>query len=238
VSDRPTKRERRDLAKVARIEAEKRARRAAARRRVRGLFTLLLIGVIVVGLFLYQSKKNREKTDLVNSLATELGCGEMVSFPKVGEEHVETGEVIYPRMPPESGNHRPSLAKTGVHDAPIETETTTHNLEHGAVMLQYAASVRPEVVTALNDVALGNPLWVISAPYAEFDEGTVLSMTAWEHRIDCPSTKAADAEKIGDLATAFVAARRDKAPESFPGEPNTGAGTPTTPPSPSPEATG
>jgi len=219
VADRPSKKDRRDLAKLARIEAEKRARRAARRRRVISLFSMLAIAAVIVGLFMWQSKKNKEAVELVSSLATELGCEGMTEFPKVGAEHVPDGEIQYPRLPPESGDHRPSWANTGVFDTPIETELTTHNLEHGQVVLQYASSVRPEVVTALNDVALANPQWVIAAPYEEFADGQVLSMTAWQHRIDCDQTKAADAAKIGELARAFVDARRDKGPESVPGTP-------------------
>ena len=227
MADRPSKKDRRDLAKLARIEAEKRARRAARRRRIISLFSTLAIGAIIVGLFMWQSKKNKEAVELVSSLAADLGCDGMTQFPKVGSEHVPEGEIQYPRMPPESGDHRPVWANTGVFDEPIETELSTHNLEHGQVIFQYAESVRPEVVTALNDVALANPQWVIAAPYAEFSEGQVLSMTAWEHRIDCKSTKPADADKIGELARAFVDARRDKGPESVPGTPNGEATTPT-----------
>lgn len=225
MADRPSKKERRDLAKLARIEAEKRARRAAARRRL--VTTLVVLGIIagIVGLFVFQSQRNAERAQRLESLASELGCDGPTTFDYVGggeggsAQHIPDGEVTYERMPPEAGDHRPSWAKTGVHEQPIETELSTHNLEHGAVLIQYAATVRPEVVTALNNVAFGDPQWAIAAPYEEFNQEQVLSLTSWEVRIDCPKTTVDQAAQFGELARLFLAAHKDSAPESVPGEP-------------------
>lgn len=224
MSDRPTKKDRRELAKQARIEAERRARRAAARRRITSTLVLLFIVAGIVGLFVFQSKRNADRANRLANLAQELGCGEVQTFDFVGTGqdgsavHVPEGEVTYDRMPPEAGDHRPSWAKTGVHPEPLETEFSTHNLEHGAVLVQYKETVSEEVRTALNDAVLGNPQWSIAAPYDEFNQDQVLSMTAWEVRLDCPKTTAPQAAQFGELARLFIAAHLDNAPESVPGE--------------------
>jgi hypothetical protein len=220
VADRPSKKERRDLAKQARIEAERRSRRANARRRVVSFLSLLAVIGLIAGLFIWQSSKSKKVAQRVDELAQELNCEGMESFESVGSNHVPEGEITYPRMPPESGDHRPSWANTGVFDTPLETELTTHNLEHGAVVIHYAETVSETVVSALRDVALTDPQWVILAPYTEFSDGQVLSMTAWQHRVDCSKTTPPDAAKYGEMARAFIDARKNKGPESVPGTPN------------------
>lgn len=222
MSDSLSKKERRDLAKQARMEAERRARRAAVRRRI--LSTLVMIGIAagIAGLFLWQSQKKNQLVSSIDRLAGELGCGEVQTFDAAGGEaqHVPEGEITYERMPPEAGDHRPAWANTGVFREPIETELTTHNLEHGQVLIHYKGTVSDAIRTQFEDVARSNPQWVIVSPYDEFNQGQVVSMTSWEVRLDCPKTRPPDADKWGELARAFVAAHQNNAPESVPGQPN------------------
>lgn len=201
-----------------------------------------MIGLIA-GLFVWQNKKDQQRTDRLAELAQELGCGAVQTFDFEGTGeggsavHIDQGEITYPRMPPEAGNHRSKWPPTGVYTEPLETEFSTHNLEHGNVLIQYKETVPEEVQTELNDVAIKEPFWVITAPYAEFDQNQVLSMTAWEVRLDCPKTTAAQAEQFGELAQAFVDAHKDQGPESVPGTPG-GAMTNGTPPGSSPSQSG
>lgn len=227
MAERPTKKERRELAKAANASAARRARQRAIRARITRVAVALLAVAGVVFYFMNQSKVNEERRLKVASLATELGCtgsvksatdADLTEFPLIGQEHINTDET-YPRMPPESGNHRPAPSKTGIHTRQIETETQIHNLEHGHIALNYHPDVPSEVVTALNGVASSNPGWILSAPYEEFTDETQVSILAWRYRLDCADVTAEDAPKVGELAKAFADTRRDKATESIAGTP-------------------
>jgi len=224
VADRPTKKERRQLAKQAHAQASRRARRRRLRARIFRAVSLVLVVAGIVWFFQWQSKKNREQQELVSSLAAELGC-EYQHIPSgySGRDgnaapHQNEGPITYARLPPEAGAHRDApVTDTGVYTEPLPVEHTTHNLEHGHVVLHYAETVSDPVVEQLNDAALATPGWVLVTPYANFSNEQVLSMTAWEHRLDCPKTRADQAEQFGELARAFIGAYRDQSYESLPG---------------------
>ncbi|MFP5225635.1 MAG: DUF3105 domain-containing protein [Actinomycetota bacterium] len=218
MSDRPTKKERREAARRARKEAQIRARRAQTRKRI--VSVLVGAGVIglIVALFMISSAGKRATVQELNDLATSVGCTELESYPSMGAEHIGQGETgTYERTPPDSGNHLGSgTSNTGVLDAPPPNELMTHNLEHGHVGLLYREGIDEALITALQDVARSDPSWVFAAQYA-MPEGRDISMVAWRYRVDCPSAADVDADTLKQTAESFVAARKGAGPESVPG---------------------
>ncbi len=87
----------------------------------------------------------------------------------------------YNSNPPTSGARLADLAAGGVHELPVPPELLLHNLEHGAVALQYRCPRGcPELVAALTAVAARHPE-VVVAPYPLLEAR--LAATAWG-RID------------------------------------------------------
>lgn len=219
--DRPTKKERRDAARIARREAQRRAQRARARKRVVGGLVGVVVVALIFGLFALQSAGNKAKVADLNTLASDLGCTELASFPSMGQEHIGDGETgTYDRLPPDSGNHFGSgTSPTGALAGSPPNENFVHNLEHGQVGLLYRPGIDASLVTALETVAKSDSSWVIAAPYDQMPEGRDISMVAWRNRVDCPSADGMDSGKLEDAAGKFVTARKSSAPESVPGQP-------------------
>lgn len=156
--------------------------------------------------------------DPISALAAAAGCSAPEAHPPTSQEHVADGTIVYDRLPPDGGAHRPNWAQTGVHSAPIEAGEQTHNLEHGHIGLQYASSVDPALITELNAVVGMQPQMLFSAPFDGFTGGAVLSLTAWGHRVDCTASLTGP-DDVRRLVESFVAGHLDQAPESVPGEP-------------------
>ncbi|OGF52682.1 MAG: hypothetical protein A2Z21_03670 [Candidatus Fraserbacteria bacterium RBG_16_55_9] len=129
--------------------------------------------------------------------------------------------------PPTSGCHSQSKVAYGVHDEPIPAELQVHNLEHGAVIIQY----RPSGIIGVGDAlaqdldAFVNRLRnsnlrycrLIAAPHAfpfsfpnrpeEETSPKVIALTAWG-RIDVLDTY--DEARIKKFIDAFI----NQGPES------------------------
>lgn len=150
--------------------------------------------------------------------AAAAGCSDPEAFPTDDSTHVPEGEISYDRYPPEGGAHRPNWSDTGIHDEPIEDETQVHNLEHGHVGLQGAEELDIDLIEVLATHAEDQPEWIFVAPYENFQGDTVLSLTAWGHRVDC-GPGLTDPQALDDLVEAFLDEHMDNAPESVPGVP-------------------
>src|SRR5437879_5327961 len=169
VPNKPTKKDRREASKQARLEAEVRSRK---QRRMRflyfGIGAAALIGLIVA-LVLFSGTKPINVASL-NSAAGGAGCGSLQSFPNQGQQHVPQGTIIqYNSNPPTSGSHYQVVAgvvpaPTGVHTAPIQNEIQVHNLEHGHIGIQYAAALPTTVLNALETFARNHDTFVFLAP--------------------------------------------------------------------------
>ena len=73
----------------------------------------------------------------------------------VGTGHVNAGEPVqYAVLPPTSGGHWSAPAapvKAGVYDKAVPFEATTHNLEHGGIVIVYSPSLAAEDLAKLKD---------------------------------------------------------------------------------------
>lgn len=103
----------------------------------------------------------------------------------LGNEHVASGQRgSYPALPPTSGQHWPSPAAPapwGIKNAFLPFEVTTHNLEHGGVVIMYRDLSTDEVESLRSLVRnlAGNGFnKIILEPYPELKDAKIAA-TAW-----------------------------------------------------------
>lgn len=121
------------------------------------------------------------------------------AVPDLGRGHTPGCAPSYNSQPPTSGCHSSSQAAYGIHDSPIPHELQVHNLEHGAVILQYRTSglitrdeaLRADLENLVRHLRNSDPRYcrLIAAPYpyrfaapdldAGMPEDAVLALTAW-----------------------------------------------------------
>lgn len=79
--------------------------------------------------------------------------------------------------PPTSGPHFGTPAVWGSYDEPVPLVQTTHNLEHGAVVILYGKDVPDTEVEQIRDFYSEDPNAMIVAPLDSL--GAKISLTAW-----------------------------------------------------------
>lgn len=159
--------------KARQREERRRAARARARRR-RVIIWASIIGVAVVVAVVA----------LRRPLPEELSGVE--SFPQMGRDHLAAGEAPpeYNSSPPTSGDHSPSPAQCGIYADEVPDEVQVHNLEHGAVVIQYRPDLDPSEIEALEEYARTKASHILVAPRAEMDDPVVVS--SWTRLLRLP----------------------------------------------------
>jgi len=79
--------------------------------------------------------------------------------------------------PPTSGPHFGTPAVWGSYDEPVPLVQTTHNLEHGAVVIHYGKDVPEAEVEKIRDFYADDPNGLVVAPLASL--GAKIALTAW-----------------------------------------------------------
>ncbi|MGH2490859.1 MAG: DUF3105 domain-containing protein [Candidatus Limnocylindria bacterium] len=120
--------------------------------------------------------------------ATEFDPAGQVVGTKVedlGNAHVPTGQpATYNSVPPTSGEHWSAPAAPapwGIKDTQLRNEVTTHNLEHGGVVIAYNNLTTAEVDQLkglVRQLMSGGYPKIILEPYAELRDAKV-ALTAW-----------------------------------------------------------
>jgi len=196
-----SKRERQKARRAQRLEAE-RAAAAAARRKRMGAYLLvglLLIGA--VGYFVWQNiEERRAEQELIEAAQArleELGCTTDEEMPPLGAGHFGEGELaanppegVYDHLPTTSGQHIASVVATGVYDEYVDERVTTHNLEHGYVVMWYDEGADPDDIAALKEFAQeridDGDQEIVVAPYNQpLDDDKNFAFVAWERRQMC-----------------------------------------------------
>jgi len=111
-----------------------------------------------------------------------------------GHSHVNPGTpVTYTgALPPSSGSHWPSPAapvKAGIYDAQIPFEATTHNLEHGGIVIAYNGLSTGEVAQLkqwVTDTLKTKYTKILLEPYTGLQDAKV-TVLAWDWRLDLQS---------------------------------------------------
>ncbi|MFN2557008.1 MAG: DUF3105 domain-containing protein [Nitriliruptorales bacterium] len=225
---RPTKRERRERAR-----AERRAREAAAakRQRRRRILTVLVVvaSVAAVAILVAVTRQPPPPKNITIDRAaaaeafTAAGCS-VVEVPNLpSSPHLEAGappaHELYPVRPTSQGQHLGNVAPVGASDR-LDERATTHNLEHGAVVVWYDPDAEVDVgaiekwATDRNRAGFdqkGSGVGILVAPYRDaFTSGKAVALRAWAAAIDCDQFDplAADAFLIERFGTHGIAPER------------------------------
>ena len=114
-----------------------------------------------------------------------------------GHNHVNPGTpVTYSGpLPPSSGNHWPQPAapvKAGIYDQQIPFEATTHNLEHGGIVIVYnglSVGELAQLKQFVTDTLKTKYTKVLLEPYTGL-QGAKVTLVAWDWRLNLQSVDA------------------------------------------------
>lgn len=218
MANRPTKRERREMAKRQKLEAQRNAVRRRRRRTFQSVVIFVVIGALIgLGIW-WGGKASREKAakakaaaaaleKTINTNAAAAGCSNVQTFADQGHEHIASGQKAkYNSTPGTSGPHYSGQLPggpgyTGVIPAPVPDEVAVHNLEHGHVGIEYDPAKLPaDLKTALEKFTNTDNQWVFMAPRSP--SPSPLVFTAWTKMVTCQSPKD-DPAAITKVAQAF-----------------------------------
>ena len=152
--------------KARQREERRKAARLKARRRKIVIWSSIAGVVAVVVAFL-----------ALQSQPEELAGVE--SFAAQGRDHLEEGESppAYNSDPPTSGDHAASTAQCGIHTEPVPDVLQVHNLEHGAIVIQYQPDLPAEEIVALENFARTKDSHILVAPRMGLGDSVVV--TSW-----------------------------------------------------------
>jgi hypothetical protein len=226
VPNKPTKRDRREASKVARMEAEKRASKQRRKRFLLGGVVAALFIALIVGIVLASGSATKLNLTALNRAATAAGCTALQTVPDQGRSHISPPATFnYNSNPPTSGNHYSlagtAPAPTGVYQSEIPGEVQVHNLEHGHIGIQYSVTgFSPDIRNQLESFTRNHDTWIFMAP-RQLDPGIQLAFTRWDNKVTCSSPTNASA--VVALAQVFYDDFHGLGPEgALPGTPKSG----------------
>lgn len=167
---------------------------------------LLVAAVVVVVLVAGGGGGDGEKPS--GPVTVSAGCVEQ-TFAPVGRNHVLEVKpgFKYNSFPPTSGPHFPETAIYNAYSEPVPQVRLIHNLEHGAVVVQYGDKVAAPAVDQIISWYRDDPNGIIVAPLPEL--GDNIALTAWTHLLTC--SQGFDEKAFSD----FREAHRFDGPERF-----------------------
>ena len=196
----------------ARRERERRIKQARRRQRNRRLIRWgILLGVValIAGIVYFSGRAERAEKEEAELAADRLSCTAVeeqeATLPNEHQEPYALGEGGVPAF---GGNHTGGVLppEPKVYDQQPPEQTALHNLEHGYVILYYAAegenALDPGLVTALEDLVAGETE-VLMSPYEGLAEPVYF--LAWGARQSCSPPADATAADIVDVAEGFIA---------------------------------
>lgn len=166
---RPTKRDRRDQARLDRELIERQQHRRAQLRKV--WIGLGVVAVVALGVGIAQTSGKDESTTAAPPPGTQ-------DFEVTGRNHVD-GPVQYPQDPPVGGDHAPVWLNCAAYDQPVPNENAVHDLEHGAVWITFQPELPQEQVDMLRGLA--SSTFILVSPYPNLDSPVVAS--SWGHQL-------------------------------------------------------
>lgn len=209
-AERPASR-RAERKEEARRERERRIRQARRRQRTRRLVRWgIVLGAAggVAAIVWFAQGESRRIQEEGASAAERISCTEVEeqesTLPNQHAEPYAQGEAGVPAF---GGNHNPSLlpSEPKVYQQQPPEDQAGHNLEHGYVLVYYAAdgdnALAEENVSALEDLVDGETE-VLMAPYEGLAKPVYL--VAWGARQACDPPEDASADDLTLVAEAFI----------------------------------
>ena len=170
---------------------------------------IVLLAVVVLVVFVFGgSSSSGGQTKALTRLFVQCG-GSLHTYPSEGRGHVFSlnAKVHYKTFPPTSGKHYAVPAIFDQYDAPVNEIQLVHNLEHGAIVIQYGNKVSKADISKISSFYRSDPNALVVAPLPKL--GNKIALTAWTHLGTC--TRFSQSAFKG-----FRDAYRYKAPEHFP----------------------
>ena len=195
-----------------RLKQQEQGRGQARRRRNIIIGVGVVIGVVIVAAVAL-TWVNASVASPVSATTTSIAqgqCGLVLSFTSQGGTHIAPGELHppYNSNPPTSGWHWANPQDWGIYNTPQVQDQLVHNLDHGGIVIQYR-DLPPTDVQRLTSLVQQDRIHMILAPYPDLPTTANVALTAWTHLQYCNGV---DENSI----RSFVAAFRDKGPESVP----------------------
>jgi hypothetical protein len=150
----------------------------------------ILIAAVAVGLLMaFRGGDNAAASGVDGSCVRE-------TFPPMGRQHVESvrSGFQYNSFPPTSGPHFGVPAVFNIYDQPVPEIRLIHNLEHGAMVVQYGSKVPQQTVQQIAAWYSKDPLGLVVAPLPPASEikakaptgyDSKIFLTAWTHLATC-----------------------------------------------------
>jgi hypothetical protein len=202
----------------ARRERERRIREARRRQRMRkaarwGIAAAVVLGV--GGFIWWQTQQGREAEAEARAAANRLNCSPI----QTKQDEVDAAAALDPEtlhsppfvqgnngVPATAGRHSSPLPpEPAVYEQPIPEENAVHNLEHGYVLIYYAAegenALAEDVRSRLEDLAQGEDK-VLMAPYP--DLANSFDLVAWGKLQTCSPPEDADPDDAATTAEFFI----------------------------------
>jgi hypothetical protein len=202
----------------ARRERERRIREARRRQRMRraarwGIAAAVVLGV--GGFIWWQTQQGREAEADARAAAERLNCSpiqtkqdEVDAAAALDQETLHTPPFVQGRngVPATAGSHSSPLPpEPAVYEQPIPEENAVHNLEHGYVVVYYAAEgqnrLADDVRSQLEDLVRGDDK-VLMAPYP--DLANSFDLVAWGKLQTCSPPEDADPDDAVTTAEFFI----------------------------------
>lgn len=144
------------------------------------------------------------------------GCEKLKTFESEGQGHEDDIKVLpkYKTNPPTSGPHYQVAVDWGIYDDEQLDQQTTHNLEHGHLVISYKGLEDGEV-EELRDFARRNLFHLVLVPRDKNPKDGVY-LSAWTSQMYCREPSAAALQFMVDEW-------RDRGPELFASDPGRGS---------------
>jgi hypothetical protein len=202
---RVTKAERKEQARLQRLELQRRAVRSRRNRRIALGVTFVVVAGVAAFALTRPSNAVADPDELLETgtqAARAAGCGAAENPGTYQPESEDRAHATvmpplstYPSVPPASGPHNEIPLGEGVYDEPPPIDRLIHSLEHGAAIVWYAPDASGQELDDLRafyeDSDVGNR--VIVAPYDYPDQGeagqlpagTEMALVAWHVVAPC-----------------------------------------------------
>jgi Protein of unknown function (DUF3105) len=202
----------------ARRDRERRIREARRRQRMRKLARWGIAAAVVLGVggfIFWQTQQGRELEADARAAANRLNCGPV----ETQQEEVDAAAALDQQtlhsppfaqgqdgVPVTAGAHSSPLPpEPAVYEQSIPEENAVHNLEHGYVLIYYAAEgqnrLSENIRSQLEEVA-GREEKVLMAPYPNL--AASLDLVAWGQLQTCKPPEDADPEDAATVADFFI----------------------------------
>ena len=134
----------------------------------------VLLAALAVGAAVYAFGGSRP----AKAVLEDAGCT-LNTYQGQGQRHVSAlpRGFKYNSFPPTTGPHHEQPAPLDVYDQPVEQLRLVHNLEHGAVVIQYGRGIPRSEVDAMVEWYRGSPNGLLIAPFPAL--GDRVALAAW-----------------------------------------------------------